>query len=259
MKPVDYDAIAPAFEQRYRSNRFEGVRATLAAFLNVDSARDVLEIGCGTGHWLSIFENDVRLSAGLDSSMGMLARARERVRHAFLVRGSAESLPFSRQSFDRLFCINALHHFPDAKLFVQEARRALRPGGGLLSVGIDPHTGIDQWWVYDYFPTSLIADRARYTPTATIRAIFESAGLVAVSTKVAQHIPADVSFASALEQGFLDRRSTSQLLVIDDEQWVAGLARLHAEQPVLRADLRLYATVGWLPLNSTPVGARTNV
>jgi hypothetical protein len=113
-------------------------------------------------------------------------------------------------------------------------------------VGLDPHTGLDRWWIYDYFPGALVADRARYAPTAVIRAQLEAAGFVQVATRVAQHMPAERSFAVAVEQGSLERGSTSQLLVIDDGEWQTGLARLHAERPVLRADLRVYATAGWV-------------
>jgi hypothetical protein len=35
------------------------------------------------------------------------------------------------------------------------------------------------------------------------------------------------------------------LMVISDDDYEAGIARLLIEQPVLRADLRLYATSAW--------------
>ena len=87
-----------------------------------------------------------------------------------LVRGTAERLPWADASFDRVFCVNALHHFFDARAFVTECRRVLRAGGGLLTIGLDPHTGLDRWWVYDFFPAALEADRQRYASTASIRA-----------------------------------------------------------------------------------------
>src|SRR5215467_889490 len=61
-------------------------------------------------------------------------------------------------SLDRIFAINAFHHFVDKRAFAGEARRVLRPAGRLLTIGLDPHTGLDQWWVYDYFPAALAAD-----------------------------------------------------------------------------------------------------
>jgi ubiquinone/menaquinone biosynthesis C-methylase UbiE len=245
--PADYDAIAQRYDQRYRTNRFEGVQQTLADFIGADSTtRDILEIGCGTGHWLASLETS-GIVAGVDPSGAMLKTARGNAPDALLVRGRAEDLAFSTASLDRVFCINALHHFQDARQFVREARRVLRPGGGLLTIGLDTHTGLDHWWIYDYFPDSLVADRKRYAPTSAIRALLTDAGFVRVSTSLAQHIPAERPFASVLEQGLLERHSTSQLLIIDDVHWKEGLAQLHAEQPVLRADLRLYATIGWVP------------
>jgi hypothetical protein len=38
--------------------------------------------------------------------------------------------------------------------FLDEARRVLRSGGRLMTIGLDPHLGIDRWYIYDYFPVS---------------------------------------------------------------------------------------------------------
>ena len=65
-------------------------------------------------------------------------------------------------------------------------------------------------------------------------------------TTVAQHIPAAVPFQRAVEMGLVNRRSTSQLMVIADDESEAGVERLRRDQPVLRADLRLFATTGRL-------------
>jgi hypothetical protein len=67
-----------------------------------------------------------------------------------------------------------------------------------------------------------------------------------VTTRVAQHIPTALPFSLAVECGYVDRRATSQLMVISDDEYDEGLARLTAEQPVLRADLRLFATIGYV-------------
>jgi hypothetical protein len=66
-----------------------------------------------------------------------------------------------------------------------------------------------------------------------------------VETIVAQRISARIAFEEAETKGLVERNSTSQLLVIDDADWAAGLARLQLERPTLCADLRLYATIGW--------------
>ena len=66
------------------------------------------------------------------------------------------------------------------------------------------------------------------------------------STEIVHHVPAERPFDLALEQGLLDRRSTSQLMVISDAEYESGMRRLLSDRPTLRADLRLFATVGEL-------------
>src|SRR5687768_10486775 len=243
-RPVNYDLIASVYDQRYEANRYDGVDALLRRF--VGNAGTVAEVGCGTGHWLAAVGDPARTVAGVDVSPVMLQRARPTAPHAMLACARAEQLPWLAGRFDRLFCINALHHFADARLFMSEAWRVLRPGGGLLTIGLDPHTGQDRWWIYDYFPSARTADLVRYPPTSEIRKGLVAAGFVDATTEIAQHLPLDIPFHLALEHGHLDRRARSQTLLIGDLEYEEGMARLAAERPMLRADLRLYATVAWV-------------
>jgi SAM-dependent methyltransferase len=242
---VNYDVVAPEYDRRYERLRFDGVEAVLGRFIGGSDAVDVAEVACGTGHWLAWFGDRVRSVTGLDPAPGMLQRARSAAPRARLVRGRAEQLPWAEQSFDRLCCINALHHFDDVDAFLGEACRVLRPGGAILTVGLDPHTGLDAWWIYDYFPGALESDRARYLATSDIRTRLDALGFAGTTTDVAQHIRTALPVAEAAAQGLLDRRSTSQLMVMSDAEYDEGMRRLQAEQPTLEADLRLYATVAW--------------
>ena len=245
-QPVNYDVVAPEYERRYQRNRYDGVRACLHRFIDDAPGAAVAEVGCGTGHWLADL-SDRRFSrlVGLDLSRRMLEQAHIAAPQALLVRGTASHLPWADDSFDRVFCVNALHHFPDQAACIFECRRVLRSGGGLLAIGLDPHTGADRWWVYDFFPAALEADRRRYASTATIRDWFSTAGFREPVTEVAQHLSSEISFEVAQRDGRVDRRSTSQLMVISDEDYAAGMRRMVTEQPVLRADLRLHATTAW--------------
>jgi len=244
VKPVNYDAVAPTYDRRYERHQYDGIAACLGAFLA--GAVAVAEIGCGTGHWLGVTASlGPATVIGVDPSEGMLARARTHAPAAWLVRATADQLPWADARLDRVFSVNALHHFSAPAAFVAECRRVLRPGGGVLTIGLDPHRGDDRWWVYDVFPSAEAADRARYPSTATIRAWLGAAGFRDITTDVAQRIAGELSFDAARSGGFLDRQSTSQLMVIGDDEYERGIRRLHAEQPVLRTDLRLYATIAW--------------
>ncbi len=59
--------------------------------------------------------------------------------------------PIPDASFHLVFCVNALHHFDQPRSFITEARRLLAPGGTLVIIGMDPHAGRDEWYVYQYF------------------------------------------------------------------------------------------------------------
>jgi len=244
MLRVDYDLVAADYDQRYARTDYGGVANSLNRFLQSAVPPAVLEVGCGTGHWPTLAATlPSRLVAGLDRSWEMLRRARRATPQALIVHGSAENLPWASQSLDRVFAINAFHHFADKNAFLHECRRVLRPGGMFFTVGVDPHLGMDRWWVYEYFPSSLMRDRERYASTDLLRRDLFEIGFVTASTRVVQHTVAERSFDVAVANGLLERTSTSQLMVISDDEYESGLARLHTERPMLRSDLRLYGTV----------------
>jgi ubiquinone/menaquinone biosynthesis C-methylase UbiE len=252
---TDYDSISSQYDRRYQRQQYPGIEQALFAFLGENSNVDVLEVGCGTGHWLKTLDSRTGVLTGLDLSTNMLGRAQAEAPETPLVRGRAEALPYRSQSFDRVFCINAFHHFVDKPKFLSEARRVLRPQGGLMSVGLDPHTGLNHWWVYDYFHETLDLDRQRYPSTLELRADVARAGFRRCETSVSEHLVIQIPAQAAIEQGLLDQSYTSQLTILSKQEYQAGLDRImraiDAEKTseaglMLVADLRLYATVGWL-------------
>jgi ubiquinone/menaquinone biosynthesis C-methylase UbiE len=259
VRVTDYDAVADRFDKRYSLYGYDGVRDAVLGFLG-PAPLATLEVGCGTGHWLAAVDDDRSakasaerpMLAGADPSAPMLARARGVAPAARLVRARAEALPWRDATFDRIFCVNALHHFSDRHRFFAEARRILRPGGGVLTIGKDPHTERDSWWVYDYFEETLEIDRARFARVRTLRGDLSTAGFAWAESCEADHIDVVHSASHALANGVVDRSFTSQLTVLSDEEFARGLARLRAAdaesggQLQLVADFRLYATIGWL-------------
>jgi len=249
---ADYDRIAHGYDWRYGLHEYAGVRETLLSFVGSTRHEAILEVGCGTGHWLSIVQDRAAIVAGLDPSREMLRHAAEAVPRARLVRASAQSLPWRDEAFDRVFCVNALHHVGDRMRFFDEARRVLKPGGGLLSIGKDPHADRDQWWVYDYFPETIAIDRERFAPVRRLRGELALAGFTWAESFEADRIEAVRSPADALSAGIVDRAYTSQLTVLSDEEYEAGVARIRTATADLVTDFRLYATVGWLKGSHQP-------
>jgi ubiquinone/menaquinone biosynthesis C-methylase UbiE len=249
---VDYDRVARVYDARYRNFGYPGTEETLRGFVG-DGSR-VVEAGCGTGHWTAFVQALGCRSVGVDPSREMLARAATRD-GITVVRGCAERLPFRDAAVDRVICVNAWHHFADPAAFVTEARRVLRDSGGLLAIGLDPHTADDRWAIYDWFPETRELDRRRYPPASTIRALITAGGFVRCATRIADHLHHEWPARAALDLGLLDQRSTSQLTLLTDAQYAAGIARIRAacadadargSDLMLSSDVRLWATTAWL-------------
>jgi ubiquinone/menaquinone biosynthesis C-methylase UbiE len=251
---MNYEAVASRYDRRYQDYDYRSLERCLLEFTPDTLSEHILEVGCGTGHWLEVIAKQGRQVVGLDLSLAMLNVARQKLPPELLVQGRAEVIPWPDGSFDRVYSINALHHFSNRERFIAEAYRVLLPGGGLMTVGLDPHTGLDQWSIYDYWPETLQIDKERYLPTAQIRQMMRRHGFMKCRTSVAQHIRLSLPAREEFEAGRLAENVTSQLGVLTDEEYNRGPPRLlrdieAAESKGIRldfsSDLRLYATIGW--------------
>ena len=227
---VDYDAIAPHYDVRYAVNQLPGIagllRQTAAAAAAGAGHAAALEVGCGTGYWLAVLADQTQSICGLDLSAGMLRRAQAHAPASGLTQGQAGQLPFASASFDLLLCVNALHHFPDKRAFIAESRRVLRPGGTWVNVGMDPHAGRDRWYLYDYFPGTLETDQQRFPSAGTLVDWVKAAGFERATWVTAERICAVQRGAAVLDDPFLQKHGTSQLALLSDDAYQAGLARL---------------------------------
>ena len=134
MVNLDYDPIAPECDARYQSGGPEGVAEALDQLTRPGEGWRIVEIGCGTGHWLSGLDKG-SWSCGLDISIGMLQRAQTKLGAASLVQADAHRIPLESQSVDLLYCVNALHHFEGPGAVIREAARVLRVSGLSQSSG----------------------------------------------------------------------------------------------------------------------------
>src|SRR5271165_5411159 len=134
----------------------------LKAALAGRPAAKLLDVGCGTGHFLrEVKANYPRLEVtGLDLSTHYLAVARRELRswsRARLVVGAAETMPFADGQFDAITCMYLFHELPSGvrRSVVGEIRRVLRPGGTLVFVdSLQPGDEPDYDAMLDYFPVA---------------------------------------------------------------------------------------------------------
>jgi ubiquinone/menaquinone biosynthesis C-methylase UbiE len=134
----------------------------LKAALTGSPGAKLLDVGCGTGHFLrEVKANYPRLDVtGLDLSAHYLAVARRELRswsRARLVVGGAETMPFADGQFDAITCMYLFHELPPSvrRSVVGEIRRVLRPGGMLVFVdSLQPGDEPDYDAMLDYFPVA---------------------------------------------------------------------------------------------------------
>lgn len=225
-RPVDYDEVSAVYDKRYETAfRPEGIAAVLLGLAKKAKAQSILEVGCGTGHWLEMMQSVAPLVCGMDRSHGMLEKAQEQAGNCYIIRGDAGHLPFRNEAFGLVFCVNAIHHFDNASGFIRDARHLLKRGGALTIAGMDPHARRDRWFVYDWFPGTLENDLRRYPSSETLKGWMAAAGLEDISAGVGEHIELTLKGREIL---ILDKNFTSQLTLLPAEVYADAMARIEA-------------------------------
>lgn len=125
---------------------------TLPPLLPSIAGLHVLDVGCGTGRWLS------RLAAlqpasliGTDNSAEMLRRARGKLAAAVhLLRSDAHAIPVPDGSQDVIMSSFVLSYLEDLPAFASECARVLKPGGHLLLSDMHPKTARRRGWTRSF-------------------------------------------------------------------------------------------------------------
>lgn len=249
---LNYDTIAPQYNQRYDSSTLPERINALFELVQQVRAQRVLEVGCGTGFWLDLLASKVKVAHGLEYSWGMLGQAKGRSAPLKLSQGDAIHLPYQDRSFDLVYCVDAIHHFGDQRAFIAEAFRVLCPGGALAVLGSDPHSGDDIWYVYDYFQGVLETDLRRFSSEGEILSWMQKEGFHNITSKQVEHISEIYLGKDIFNNPFLKKNSCSQLALLSDEAYQAGLEKIKAAiaregQITFRNELHIKMFTGFKP------------
>ena len=226
---VNYDQLAATYNQRFSGDSQSGVLSFLLELARRQQARRILEVGCGTGHWLEGLTQNLPAGIalyGLERSAGMLVQAKQAGLALLLLRGLAWDLPFPHASFDLVYAVNAIHHFDQQTAFVQAASHLLRPGGALAVIGMDPHGKRATWYVYEFFEGAYDTDLQRFPRWETLQSWMVSAGLGGFQRGTAHLIQDDMEGAAVFDHPFLAKNSCSQLALLSEAAYQAGLQRI---------------------------------
>jgi SAM-dependent methyltransferase len=108
--------------------------------LEMTAGATALEIACGSGGMTERMARETGASCvGVDINANGIDAARARARDSdvasrvsFQLVDAAKRLPFPDESFDAIFCNDAINHLPGRLDCLRDWHRVLRPGGKLL-------------------------------------------------------------------------------------------------------------------------------
>ncbi len=110
--------------------------AGLVELLQPKLGERILDLGCGTGHLTAKIAESGALVTGIDSSVSMVAQARQNFPALKFRLEDARDFRFN-EPFDAVFSNAALHWIHDAEAVVQTVARALSSGGRfVLEMGV---------------------------------------------------------------------------------------------------------------------------
>ena len=223
MENINYDEVADVYEHRYKkSYKAMGIPRKLRNIEQKNSLKTILEVGCGTGHWLSTFEYDTHV-IGIDASYGMLSKANTPESSYHLIQGRSDHLPIKKKSIDLIYCVNAIHHFDNPEQFIKDCKTILTQHGILVIISMNPHSSQDDWFIYDYFEGTLEKDLKRFPSPSDVEKWLFKAGFTEVSFEVGERLQNRIFGEDIFP---IPKDYTSQLSLLTDKEYKTGVKRI---------------------------------
>jgi len=137
INPLKY-SLTVRFKDRY-----------FTEFLWPQKGERVLDLGCGIGYLLSLFNKSNGRLYGIDISLESLLTARKFV-NGFIIRSDVQKLPFRENTFDRIIFADVIEHIPDDCAAIKEIVRISRKNAKIVIStpaleGLITHTWLKHW------------------------------------------------------------------------------------------------------------------
>jgi len=219
----DYSKLAATYDRYRRLKPVDHlVLDRLIELAGISRGRGVslLEMGCGTGNYITPLSRLVEKGIGLDISKDMLRRALWRCREASFILSDAAAVPLIPEAFDAVIAVLVIHQiWKDKRPTVfKEAFRVLKPRGKLLIVTFDP--AFLREHPYSLFPGVLEMDLERFCPISELEEILIQAGFSRVGS---EEISMQMRYSS---KGLLESASKkliSTMALLPEEGFKSGL------------------------------------
>jgi ubiquinone/menaquinone biosynthesis C-methylase UbiE len=216
---ISYDTIAADYA--IHRNVQPNLLRKLIEFPRIASSSRVLEVGCGTGNYISSIASLTSAKCfGIEPSSGMLEEARKKAAPISWSQGTAEALPYPDGSFDFIFSADVIHHVRDRLAFFKEAFRVLAHGGWFATATDSEKTIRRRMPLSHYFPETIDPELCRYPKEHEIQQLLASQGFDRISDEL-------IEFAYSLSDSVpFERKAFSCLHLISEDAFARGFKRL---------------------------------
>jgi ubiquinone/menaquinone biosynthesis C-methylase UbiE len=160
---------------------------------------NILDLGCGTGEVEEIIAGKFEKIIGIDSSAGMIGRAKEKkLKNCLFQQGDALKLPFADGVFDCAFSFCLFHHIPPGNWgeAMKEAARVIKKSGVIFTFEHNPGNPVTRHVVKN----SPVDAGVTLLDARKIEELYRSAGIRVIEKKYILFFPAFVSFLRPLER-----------------------------------------------------------
>jgi ubiquinone/menaquinone biosynthesis C-methylase UbiE len=138
MRYNPFDVYTDEYEKWFKENENTFQSELLAVRQLIPIGKKGIEIGIGSG----IFAEQLNIKFGIDPSDKMLEYARRR--NLTVIKGFAEDIPYSAESFDFVAFITSICFIENPDKAINEAYRILRKDGEIILAFIDKHSKLGQ-------------------------------------------------------------------------------------------------------------------
>lgn len=140
----------------------------------------ILDIGGGTGYLASKVAPLASKVVVVDISANMLKRA-VKYPEVETCKSNAENIPFKDEHFDKIICVDALHHIKKIEECASEMHRLIKPGGRVVIMEFHIKSFTSRLiWLFE----KMFVDNSRFVKPDELIDIMSKNGFEGTTTKI---------------------------------------------------------------------------
>ena len=203
---TDHSRVTPPDDDDTRESLLEYHRHLFAyeeAARRLVASSRVLEVGCGGGYGAQLMASRGFRVTAVDPSMQAVRYSATRYPTVRFAAASGTTLPFAEGAFDAVVSMQVIEHIDDARAYLRELRRIVRPGGQIVLT--TPNRALrlfplqrpwNPYHVREYSRRSLSAELSTVFADAQILGVYASPDLMRIERARVHQLRVNSALAS---------------------------------------------------------------